>query len=76
MLGHPILFFCYPSGEYDALTIKVVEDAGFLAATTTMAGAWQNAALPYEWSRVRVHGNDPAADVAKRVHYYMGLYHS
>ncbi len=74
MLGHPILFFCYPSGEYDDLTIKVLQETGFLSATTTKAGAWQNAALPYEWPRVRVHGSAPAPEVAKLVHFYTGLY--
>ncbi|MEP7200087.1 MAG: polysaccharide deacetylase family protein [Chloroflexota bacterium] len=72
MLGKPVLFFCYPSGQYDALTIQVLQELGYLSATTTYSGAWQNAAMPYEWPRVRIHGGDTLNQVAGRVRDMVG----
>lgn len=72
MLGHPVLFFCYPSGQYDALTIVTLKELGYVSATTTWGGAWQNEALPYEWPRVRIHGQDKAPEVLSRLRLYLG----
>jgi peptidoglycan/xylan/chitin deacetylase (PgdA/CDA1 family) len=72
MLGHPVLFFCYPSGQYDPLTIEILQETGYLSATTTWGGAWQNEALPYEWPRVRIHGSDQAPTVLSRLKLYLG----
>lgn len=67
--GNPVNFFCYPSGQYDALAIDVLKETGYLSAVTTKPGAWQNEALPYEWPRVRVRGRDTLPDLVKRVVY-------
>ena len=72
MLGKPVLFFCYPSGQYDALTIDTLKELGYLSATTTWGGAWQNEALPYEWPRVRIHGQDQAPELLSRLRLYLG----
>ncbi|MCA1554792.1 MAG: polysaccharide deacetylase family protein, partial [Chloroflexi bacterium] len=71
-LGHPIQFFCYPSGQYDALTIQVLQEFGYLSATTTNGGARENTEFAYEWPRVRVHGDDRVADVVGRMNYFLG----
>ena len=67
MTGQPVNFFCYPAGQYDALTIRILRESGYLSATTTQMGAWQNEALPYEWPRVRVRGSDQLRDLIKRM---------
>ena len=72
MLGKAVLFFCYPSGQYDALTIDTLKELGYVSATTTWGGAWQNEALPYEWPRVRIHGQDQAPEVLSRLRLYLG----
>lgn len=75
MIGKPVLFFCYPSGQYDAQTIALLQAAGYLSATTTAPGAWQNAALPFEWPRVRIHGGNQAGEVLRLVKMYVGGYY-
>ena len=70
-LGTKVNFFCYPSGEYDALTIQVLQEFGYLSATTTWGGVVENSEFPFEWPRVRVHGDDRAADIAARLNLYI-----
>jgi len=67
MIGQPVNFFCYPSGQYDELAIAVAQESGYLSATTTHAGVWENAALPFEWPRVRIHGHDQLGAVLNRI---------
>ncbi|HOC20012.1 MAG TPA: polysaccharide deacetylase family protein [Anaerolineae bacterium] len=57
----PALFFCYPSGQYDALTLKVVESAGYWGGVTTEWGATQRLDNRYTWPRLRVPGTWPLA---------------
>ncbi|MGE5272281.1 MAG: polysaccharide deacetylase family protein [Verrucomicrobiota bacterium] len=53
----PVNFFCYPAGRYDAAVIAAVQQAGYLAATTTNYGLAKPGAL-YALSRVRIDGSD------------------
>jgi peptidoglycan/xylan/chitin deacetylase (PgdA/CDA1 family) len=69
-LGTKIYFFCYPSGQYDALTIQVLQEFGYLSATTTWGGVYENSESPFEWTRVRVHGDDKVADLVDRISSY------
>jgi peptidoglycan/xylan/chitin deacetylase (PgdA/CDA1 family) len=69
MIGQPVNFFCYPSGQYDALAMTVLQESGYLAATTTRGGVWENEALPFEWPRIRIHGHDQLSDVLRRLGY-------
>ncbi|MBI3732480.1 MAG: polysaccharide deacetylase family protein [Chloroflexi bacterium] len=71
-LGAPVQFFCYPAGAYDKTTIQVLQELGYLSATTTQAGAWQKPDEPYQWPRVRIHGKDRVSDVAQRVRTLAG----
>jgi peptidoglycan/xylan/chitin deacetylase (PgdA/CDA1 family) len=62
----PALFFCYPSGRYDASTIAAVRAAGYSGAVTTAYGATHTASGIFELERVRLRGADTINDfVAK-----------
>ena len=52
-LGHSIKHFCYPYGSYNATTITLVHEAGFVTATTTAAGTAHRAQDLLTLSRVR-----------------------
>lgn len=67
-LGHPVEFFCYPGGAYDALAIQVLQELGYLSATTTQPGAHEHESAPFEWPRVRVRGADQVGDLIARIH--------
>ena len=69
MIGKPVNFFCYPSGQFDATAMEMLKETGYLAATTTKPGAWQNEALPYEWPRIRVRGRDLLPNLLERIKY-------
>jgi peptidoglycan/xylan/chitin deacetylase (PgdA/CDA1 family) len=51
-------FFCYPSGQYDASVIAVLESAGYWGAVTTQWGATHAREGLFEMPRVRVQGHD------------------
>ena len=55
--GKRPLFFCYPSGRYDAAVIQVLRSVGTLAAVTTQNGTTHTLADAMTWSRLRVHGS-------------------
>lgn len=66
-IGEPVRFFCYPSGHYDDLTIKVLESANFWGAVTTQWGVEQSFDDRFELKRIRIRGNDTAADLAAKL---------
>lgn len=47
--------FAYPSGRYNAETIRAVSDAGLLAAVTTGSGSWER----FEITRAMIGAIDP-----------------
>lgn len=55
--GVPVNFFCYPAGKYDARVEALVEQAGYLAATTVDPGLARKDE-PYRLKRVRIDGSD------------------
>jgi peptidoglycan/xylan/chitin deacetylase (PgdA/CDA1 family) len=57
-LGHQVLDFCYPSGEYNALVITDVQRAGYETATTTHSGYLQSLQWAFTLPRIRVTGTD------------------
>ena len=61
--GVPVTFFCYPAGRYDERVIAAVRRAGFLGATTTIAGL-ATADDPFELRRVRVGRGDGVRGLA------------
>lgn len=42
LLGQPILTFAYPYGDFNSSTIRIVKEAGFIAALGTQYGTWQS----------------------------------
>lgn len=49
-------FICYPSGEYDQLTIDIFHSANYWAGLTTIQGATHDSRDLFELHRVRVRG--------------------
>ncbi len=52
-LGHSVRHFAYPYGQFNATTIKIVQEAGYLTATTTIPGVDQPAGSAFTLRRVR-----------------------
>jgi len=64
--GVPAIFFCYPSGRYDAAVEAAVRSAGFVGATTTQPGLARRADDPFALPRLRVSGGEsPSALLAQ-----------
>jgi len=68
--GEPVRFFSYPSGRYDELTIRVLDSAHFWGAVTTQWGIEQSFPDRFEMLRIRVRGNDTAADLAEKLNSF------
>jgi peptidoglycan/xylan/chitin deacetylase (PgdA/CDA1 family) len=64
LFHQPIDFFCYPAGAYNAGAIAAVRNADYLAATTTNPGLATPSQDPYELSRIRISGNETAAQLS------------
>ncbi len=52
-IGHLVTNFCYPYGAFNASAIKIVKEAGFASATTTLPGTDQSVASPFTMRRIR-----------------------
>jgi peptidoglycan/xylan/chitin deacetylase (PgdA/CDA1 family) len=63
LLGHPVLDFCYPSGQFNQAVIAAVQAAGFQSATTTQPGVSHSAGDRFTWPRVRVSGGESLAQL-------------
>ena len=70
--GEPVRFFCYPSGEYDDLVIRVLHSAHYWGAVSVHSGVEHASEGMFELSRVRIPGNTTAAGLAATLHWYMG----
>jgi peptidoglycan/xylan/chitin deacetylase (PgdA/CDA1 family) len=65
VLGHPVYFFAYPFGAYNATVVRAVQAAGFTMAYTTAGGAVETTAAPLEMPRLHVgRGATPSALMA------------
>ena len=62
----PVNFFCYPAGRHDAAVIAAVQQAGYLAATTTSYGLARPSEL-FTLSRVRIDGSDGVKGFAAKL---------
>jgi peptidoglycan/xylan/chitin deacetylase (PgdA/CDA1 family) len=65
LLGHPVLDFAYPSGQFSAQVVSEVIRAGYDTAVTTMTSLDHSAADRYVWTRVRVGGGESLAEFAQ-----------
>jgi peptidoglycan/xylan/chitin deacetylase (PgdA/CDA1 family) len=53
-LGHPVQWFAYPFGDYDARVERLARRAGYALAVTTEAGSVQSARRPLALRRLRI----------------------
>jgi peptidoglycan/xylan/chitin deacetylase (PgdA/CDA1 family) len=53
-LGHPVQWFAYPAGAFNARAAALVREAGYVLAVTTQPGALQNARMPLELHRFEI----------------------
>lgn len=54
VLGHPVYFFAYPFGTFNAAVVAAVRAAGFTLAYTTAAGVTMTTGAPLTLPRVHV----------------------
>ncbi|MEA2391892.1 MAG: hypothetical protein QOK31_2001 [Solirubrobacteraceae bacterium] len=54
VLGHPVPWFAYPFGAYDAAVVRAVRGAGFVLAVTTRGGTLQSGDRALTLPRVHV----------------------
>jgi peptidoglycan/xylan/chitin deacetylase (PgdA/CDA1 family) len=62
-LGHPVQWFAYPFGSYDASVVAELRRAGFVLAVTTGAGTSESALAPLTMPRIHVGRAATAASV-------------
>ncbi len=53
-LGHPVYWFCYPSGRFNARVLQVENEDGYLLAATEKWGRKQSSDAPLALSRYRI----------------------
>jgi peptidoglycan/xylan/chitin deacetylase (PgdA/CDA1 family) len=64
LLGHPVLDFAYPSGQFTQQTVVAVQQAGYGTAVTEQISTPHTMADRYRWGRVRVGGGESLGDFA------------
>jgi peptidoglycan/xylan/chitin deacetylase (PgdA/CDA1 family) len=64
LLGHAVLSFCYPSGQFNGGVVAAVQTAGYQDATTTGFGYVHYLSDRYTWSRLRISGRERLSDFA------------
>ena len=60
----PVTNFCYPAGKFDPTVIAAVEAAGYVGATTEIAG-YADRAAPYELARFEILGSSGISGVSE-----------
>ena len=65
--GKPVRWFAYPSGQYDAAVVRMLQSAGFLGSVTTLPGQTHTAAGLFDLRRVRIFGSDTLESFKKAV---------
>jgi len=76
-LSRKIQFFCYPYGEYDEETVKLVREAGYSAACSNIPGGNRigDELNPYLLKRTEISGFDDLDEFEKKLHgAYDGLH--
>lgn len=67
----PVRFFCYPSGKYDHVAIKVLRSANYWGALTVSEGAEHWSDRMFTLERIRVHGHYEVSDLACAIETFM-----
>jgi peptidoglycan/xylan/chitin deacetylase (PgdA/CDA1 family) len=62
LVGHPVLDFAYPSGQFNAVAVAAVRSAGYYSAVTEITSTVHSEADRYTWTRVRVGGGESMSD--------------
>jgi peptidoglycan/xylan/chitin deacetylase (PgdA/CDA1 family) len=62
----PVNFFCYPAGKFNTNTIRAVQDAGYLGATTELPG-YASRGKMFQLHRIRVNGSDGVSGLATKL---------
>jgi peptidoglycan/xylan/chitin deacetylase (PgdA/CDA1 family) len=65
LLGHPVLDFAYPSGQFNAQSVAAAKQAGYDTAVTELFSVEHSRADRYVWTRVRVGGGEQLPEFAK-----------
>jgi peptidoglycan/xylan/chitin deacetylase (PgdA/CDA1 family) len=65
--GQPVVFFCYPSGQYDNAVIEVLQSAGYWGAVTTQHGQTHTRDNLFTLPRIRIRGTDSLDTFVARV---------
>ncbi len=63
-LGHPVQWFAYPAGAFDAHAADLVREAGYVLAVTTRPGSAQSAQEPLELHRYEILDSTGVAGLA------------
>jgi peptidoglycan/xylan/chitin deacetylase (PgdA/CDA1 family) len=58
LLGHPVVDFAYPSGQFNSQVMTAVRQAGYDTAVTEQVSIVHSPADRYAWARVRVGGGE------------------
>lgn len=66
-LRRPVRFFCYPSGDYNALVKERVREAGYTAACTVRPGANRPGQDLFALARTEVSAFDSPWDFKKKL---------
>jgi len=64
LLEHPVVDFCYPSGDYNSTVAAAVSSAGYLTGTTEVPGTEHSWTDRLTWTRVRVSGGETLGQFA------------
>ncbi len=61
VLGHPVYFFAYPFGDFNATVLSAVRAAGFTMAYTTQGGTTERSSAPLTMPRIHVGRSETPA---------------
>ncbi|MBI5653671.1 MAG: polysaccharide deacetylase family protein [Chloroflexi bacterium] len=70
-IGTPVQTFTYPAGNYDATTLDVLRQAGFVAALSEIQGTRQSTDNLLELRRIRIRGSYAVAEFGYWLKYFM-----
>lgn len=62
LVGHQVVDFAYPSGQFTRDTVAAVQQAGYDTAVTEQVSLMHSRADRYTWARVRVGGGELLPD--------------
>jgi peptidoglycan/xylan/chitin deacetylase (PgdA/CDA1 family) len=62
IIGKPVTHFAYPYGDFNDVTVRLVHEAGYTTATSTIQGSINNETTALTMRRLRI-GNSLAAFV-------------